>query len=150
MLLVASRRKMGGQASFKQKMSTKTHFLSVSGHVHNSSPDLVTDIGQAAWLSHLGTQGAQQNVLIYVHGYNTKQLTVLARQNRLRANLGGFPGAVIAFDWPTYGGSFASFGQYTADRKLADRVTPFFMTDVVAPIVAAYPSAKVHLLATPQ
>lgn len=145
MLLIASRRKLGTRRSDKRKKSTQTHFLAVSRKTQANKVDLVTDIGQAAWLSHVEAAGAAHGVAIYIHGFNTTQMTMLARHYRLKQNLrkNGFKGVVIAFDWP----SFASKWQYSADRDLALAVAPSLISDVVAPIVKRVPSANIHVVA---
>ena len=145
MLLIASRRKLGHRRRHKRQKSDQTHYLAVSRHTEATSTDLVTDIGQAAWVSHVANAGARHGVLVYVHGFNTPQKTMLARHYRIKHHVrqNGFEGAVIAFDWP----SFASKWQYSADRDLATAVAPFLISDVVSPIKQAVPSAKVHLIA---
>lgn len=43
------------------------------------------------------------NILVFVHGYNNSQQTVIERHRRLRDDLsvGGFKGVVVSFDWPS-------------------------------------------------
>ncbi|WP_299046610.1 alpha/beta fold hydrolase [uncultured Tateyamaria sp.] len=145
MLLIASRRKLGHKRRDKRRTSAQTHYLAVSRHTESNSTDLVTDIGQATWLSHVKDAGAAHGMAIYVHGFNTPQKTMLARHYRMKHHVrrNGFKGVVIAFDWP----NFASKWQYSADRTLALGVAPFLMSDVVAPVVQAVPAAKIHIVA---
>lgn len=43
------------------------------------------------------------DILVFVHGYNNSQATVMQRHDRLAADLGeaGFKGVVLSFDWPS-------------------------------------------------
>ncbi len=43
------------------------------------------------------------DVLIFVHGYNNDQLTVMKRHRRLKKDLAGvgFKGVIVSFDWPS-------------------------------------------------
>jgi pimeloyl-ACP methyl ester carboxylesterase len=43
------------------------------------------------------------DILVFVHGYNNSQDTVMQRHDRLAADLGavGFKGVVLSFDWPS-------------------------------------------------
>ena len=145
MLLIASRRTLGHKRRHKRKKSANTHYLAVSRHSAANSDDLVTDIGLSTWLTHVKDAGAAHGVVVYVHGFNTPQKTMLARHYRMKHHLrqNGFKGVVIAFDWP----NFASKWQYSADRDLALEVAPMLLTDVVAPIQQAVSSAKVHIVA---
>ncbi len=48
-------------------------------------------------------KGKLGNILVFVHGYNNSQQTVMERHRRLRDDLsaGGFKGVVVSFDWPS-------------------------------------------------
>ena len=55
------------------------------------------------------------DVVVYVHGYNTSQQTMLTRQRKLRDGLAahGFGGVVVGFDWPSADRTL----NYLGDRK---------------------------------
>ena len=48
-------------------------------------------------------KGELGNILVFVHGFNNSQATVMERHRRLRDDLsaGGFKGVVVSFDWPS-------------------------------------------------
>ena len=48
-------------------------------------------------------KGELGNILVFVHGFNNSQQTVMERHRRLRDDLsaGGFKGVVVSFDWPS-------------------------------------------------
>jgi esterase/lipase superfamily enzyme len=52
-----------------------------------------------------GTQNTQTtgDIMVYVHGYNNSQETVLKRQRKLQRGLerNGFDGVLVSFDWPS-------------------------------------------------
>ena len=92
-------------------------------------------------------QSGNGNVVIYVHGFNTKQATMLSTQAALRAGLAeqGFDAAVAAFDWPSDG--VVSPSAYHRDRKDAETVATHMILDGVKLLQEARPNAKVHLVA---
>ncbi|MEP6065391.1 MAG: alpha/beta fold hydrolase [Paracoccaceae bacterium] len=145
MLLIASRRKLSTLRRKKRRLSDQMHYLGVSKSGPSNASGLTTDIGQAVWLSHVARAGAAQGVLIYIHGFNTPQKTMLSRYYNLKSSLRrqGYKGAVIAFDWPIFDNIF----QYSADRKLAEEVAPSLLSDIVAPLRANVPGAKIHIVA---
>lgn len=58
---------------------------------------------QAIWGKDSRTGAPRGDILVFVHGYNNEQDTVMRRQRRLKADLAtaGFKGAVVSFDWPS-------------------------------------------------
>jgi len=58
---------------------------------------------QAIWGKDSRTGMPRGDILVFVHGYNNGQDTVMQRHRRLKADLAtaGFKGAVLSFDWPS-------------------------------------------------
>src|SRR5262245_11869144 len=48
-------------------------------------------------------KGVMGNVLVFVHGYNNSQATVMERHRQLKSDLAAlsFKGTVVSFDWPS-------------------------------------------------
>lgn len=103
------------------------------------SPDQA--IGADAWFKRLraaATWGRDSrdpsrergDLLVFVHGYNNDQAIVLARHDRLRADLAaaGFKGEVMSFDWP----SEAMALNYLEDRHDAKLTALQLVTDGIA------------------
>ncbi|MEM6824218.1 MAG: alpha/beta hydrolase [Pseudomonadota bacterium] len=98
-----------------------THFLEVPGN--SATPKPAHKISKRAWLDKViarskqgGSSGPEEgDIVIYVHGFNNDQKSVLRRQRALRKGLEahGFDGVVIAFDWPSADSAF----NYLEDRK---------------------------------
>lgn len=70
-----------------------------------------------------GTQNTQTtgDIVVYVHGYNNSQETVLKRQRKLQRGLerNGFDGVVVSFDWP----SANNVLNYLEDRHDAKKIS---------------------------
>jgi esterase/lipase superfamily enzyme len=85
-----------------------THFLAVPPGTPAPLPEHA--MRKTAWFDavfNAARHGPQDDaprgdVLFYVHGYNTPQETMLARQRLIRDGLAakGFEGVVVGFDWP--------------------------------------------------
>lgn len=92
-------------------------------------------------------QAKNGHVVIYVHGFNTKQHVMLERQKLLQDGLHGegFEAAVIAFDWPSDG--VTSISAYKRDRKDAVRSCIPMIRDGVLALKKFDPSLKVHIVA---
>lgn len=83
-----------------------------------------------ALIRHAGrSRGAFGQILVFVHGYNNGQDTVMDRHRRLRADLeaAGYRGAVVSFDWP----SADSTVNYIEDRIDAKKSALQLVTDGV-------------------
>jgi pimeloyl-ACP methyl ester carboxylesterase len=96
-----------------------------------------------------GVPGTEMgNILVFVHGYNNSQSTVMERHRRLRDDLdaGGFKGIVVSFDWPSGDQGFF----YLEDLADANKSAIQLVADGIA-LLAEYqtPDCKVniHLLA---
>ena len=88
-----------------------TTFLKVPGtgpipkpsHAANVDAWIREMFKQAIWGKDRRTGAPRGDILVFVHGYNNDQDTVMRRQRRLKADLAtaGFKGAVVSFDWPS-------------------------------------------------
>lgn len=58
---------------------------------------------RAVWGRDARTGRERGDVLIFIHGYNNSQRTVMQRHRQLEADLraAGYKGAVVSFDWPS-------------------------------------------------
>ena len=101
-------------------------------------------ISQSDWLDQVEQQANGQGVVIYVHGFNTDQHSMLQRHGRIEAGLraSGFGGAVVAFDWPSQGMKTA----YDPDLAAAKAVAPFFVPEGLMPLIARMQGQPLHLL----
>jgi esterase/lipase superfamily enzyme len=99
------------------------------------------------WADAVHGQSGNGHVVIYVHGFNTKQATMLSTMSALKAGLAGqgFDAAVAAFDWPSDG--VVSSSAYRRDRKDAETVAAHMILDGVKLLQQAKPDAKIHLVA---
>ncbi|WP_211264802.1 alpha/beta fold hydrolase [Litoreibacter arenae] len=144
MTLFFSRRALNTKTNtFTNNMSSLTRYVSVQGQ----RPD-------GKWSSHLldrdafvaATQAEAQSddVLIYVHGFNTRQRDMLARhkliEDGLRAE--GYRGAVISFDWPSRGKSTS----YARDLRMAGKVGKYLVEGGVLPLLDSTWKPRVHLI----
>jgi len=88
------------------------------------------------------------NLLVFVHGYNNNQTTVMQRHRRLRDDLrtAGFKGIVVSFDWPS--GDVGAF--YLEDLVDANRSSYQLVADGVM-LLAKYQQpdcqVNIHILA---
>ncbi len=88
------------------------------------------------------------DVVVYIHGYNTSQETMLDRQRKLRDGLAahGFGGVVIGFDWPSADRTLS----YLPDRKDARASAERLVDEGISAFAARQsPDCRinVHLLA---
>ena len=100
---------------------------------------------QSQWLQAALGPSSSNEVVIFVHGFNTSQGEMLVRQRKIRAGLqaNGYGGAVVGLDWPSDGNLFG----YGSDKGDAKRVAPYLVLDGIGPILNARPGIKVHILA---
>ncbi|MGY6411405.1 MAG: alpha/beta hydrolase [Alkalilacustris sp.] len=88
------------------------------------------------------------DVVVYIHGYNTSQATMLERQRKLRDGLAaqGFRGVVIGFDWPSADRTLS----YLPDRKDAKASAQRLVDEGISAYAARQRAGcrvNVHLLA---
>jgi esterase/lipase superfamily enzyme len=144
MTLFFSRRAFNAsKGRFTQNPATLTRYVRVaapSGGVSKANilkPD--------AWFSAVEAEAQTDDVLIWVHGFNTSQARMLDRQRQLAQDLRalGFGGAVVGFDWPSDGQTL----RYRSDRNDAKRVANALVTDAILPFRARPRPLKVHVIA---
>ena len=99
------------------------------------------------WADAVLAQSGNGHVVIYVHGFNTKQATMLGTMNALKTGLAGagYDAAVAAFDWPSDG--VVSSSAYQRDRKDAETVAAHMVLDGVKLLQETDPNAKIHIVA---
>lgn len=99
------------------------------------------------WTKAVQKQAKNGHVVIYVHGFNTKQAMMLKRQKLLEKGLHGqgFDAAVVAFDWASDG--VTSISAYKRDAKDAYRSCVPMIRDGVVALKKRDPALKVHIVA---
>lgn len=95
-----------------------------------------------------GRSNGSANVLVFVHGYNNDQKTVMQRHRRLRDDLSNarFPGVVVSFDWPS--GDVGAF--YLEDLGDANRSALQLVSDgimLLASLQEPDCTVNIHILA---
>ncbi|WP_422048867.1 alpha/beta fold hydrolase [Shimia sp.] len=130
---------------FTNNPASVTRYVAVSqtnpdGTIHKGAA-----IPQADWLDRVKQAGGGNEVLIYVHGFNTSQTDMLRRLKKIEDGVRaqGFTGAVIAYDWPSDGTVLA----YNTDRTDAKKTAPYLVCDGIVPLLNMTPRPKVHLIA---
>ncbi|TCO71540.1 alpha/beta hydrolase [Rhodovulum euryhalinum] len=129
-------------------------FGSEPGAAAEPSPD--HRIGKRDWFAKVqenaisGTFAGHPSgdIVMYVHGYNNSQKTMLARHRKIRKGLEahGFGGAVVSFDWP----SADSTLNYLEDRTDAKKTALKLVDEGIAAFAALQrPDCRInlHLLA---
>lgn len=101
-------------------------------------------ISEADWLDQVAQAAGGNGVVIYVHGFNTDQHSMLVRCGLIETGLAaaGVRGAVVAFDWPSQGVVTA----YNPDLAAAKAVAPFLVPDGVRPLIARLGGQPIHML----
>ena len=101
-------------------------------------------ISQSDWLDQVEHHAAGQGVVVYIHGFNTDQHSMLERHGLIEAGLkaSGFGGAVVAFDWPSKGIVTA----YDPDLATAKAVAQHLVPDGLLPLITRLQGQPVHLL----
>ena len=132
-----------------------TTFLKVPGTAPIPKPSHAANVDawiremfkQAIWGKDRRTGAPRGDILVFVHGYNNDQDTVMRRQRRLKADLAtaGFKGAVVSFDWPSANMAL----NYLEDRHDA-KLTAMRLVDDCVKLFAARQTPdcciNVHLL----
>ena len=136
----ATRRALSG-GSFNHNPASLTRYVDVPA---GTTPGKDHCIDRDTWLARVNAQAAARQILVFVHGFNTEQPEMLARMGKVENNLAtaGWPGLVVAFDWPSDGTVWA----YNRDRTDAKKVAPNLVTDLIAPLKNLRPQPKVHML----
>jgi esterase/lipase superfamily enzyme len=109
-------------------------------------------VNQANWAKTLiaaaAPNGKAGNLLIFIHGYNNTQDTVMSRHRQLKADLAklGFIGTVASYDWPSGDTALA----YLEDREHAKKTALQLVSDGIALLAKSQSPdcpVTVHLLA---
>jgi len=140
--------------------SFTNNFAEVTRYVKLKPQDNGTLVGTTlpieAWASEVWQRSASDDVVIYVHGFNTPFFFGLGSVRRIERGLRaqGFRGVVIGYAWPSQGKLFnpswpASGGltTYRKDRTMAKKSAPFLVQDVIWPLQKAKPNGRIHLMA---
>jgi esterase/lipase superfamily enzyme len=100
---------------------------------------------QSSWLGKVSAEMASNDILIYVHGFNTSQSGMLRRSAKIQAGVKkhGFRGAFVAYDWPSDG----KLTKYASDRNDAKKTAPALVADGIAPLLGLPSRPKVHIIA---
>lgn len=98
-----------------------------------------------AWVREVLALAKSDDILIYVHGFNTTHNDMLRRHRKIRIGLAkkGYRGAVVSFDWPSDG----KISNYSKDLADAQKVCPQLVLDGIVPLLTARPSIRIHILA---
>lgn len=146
MTLFFSRRSYNAsKKQFTNNAAELTRYVSIAGTQPGSGGWRGHMLQRAEWLRQVRAQAQTPDVLIYVHGFNTRQSDMLARAVKIEAGLRahGYGGAVVSYDWPSDG----SVLRYDQDKLDAKKTAPFLATDGIWPLLAMSPRPRVHLLA---
>lgn len=85
---------------FKRQVDSDCRYFA---YLNGKNPNEAFLPSATVWADHLIEHSNQEEVLIYVHGFNNTHHDVRRRLKTLRIHLAnaGFSGAVAAFDWPS-------------------------------------------------
>lgn len=102
-------------------------------------------VAKAKWINAVLGTAKGDDILIYVHGFNTTHNDMLRRHRKIRKGLRkqGYLGAVISFDWPSNGDPDA-YGEDLAD---AQEVCAQMVLDGIVLLMTERPAIKIHILA---
>jgi esterase/lipase superfamily enzyme len=140
------------RAISKDKFTDKpgpSKYLSVPD---DADPQPAHAVNQANWAKALiaaaAPNGKAGNLLIFIHGYNNTQDTVMLRHRLLKADLAklGFIGTVASYDWPSGDTALA----YLEDREHAKKTALQLVSDGIALLAKSQSPdcpVTVHLLA---
>ena len=146
MTLFFSRRSYNSSTDmFTKNVSSLTRYVSVAGEAPEGGSWRGGIIDQADWLDQVSAKMQSDDILIYVHGFNTPQSEMLRRTNKIEDGVRahGFSGAVVAYDWPSDG----SVAKYQSDRNDAKKTATSLVRDGIAPLLALPSRPKIHLIA---
>ena len=126
--------------TFTKKIADETSYVVLPQE--NVNAGFRTD--QATWLGHLKSQMGSNDVLIFVHGFNTSQAKMLRRLRKLKKGLvlNGFRGAVTAFSWPNRERATG----YLSDKNDVPKFAKSLLQDAVLPIWSMPERPNIHIL----
>ena len=130
---------------FSNNRASVTRYVSLSNTTSAVTTGHLMDA--QAWAQGVHAQSQNNDVVIYVHGFNTSQNTMLQRMDKISAGLKAqnYQGAVVAFDWPSDGQPWPS--AYRRDWFDAKAVARHMVLDGIKLLREANPNARIHLLA---
>lgn len=107
-----------------------------AGHIADRGP----------WLTELRKEMGSNEVLIYIHGFNSTQGDMLWSIRKLKAGvrLAGFNGAIVGFSWPN--SEKPSPAAYNRDRQNIPTFASALFTDGVLAIQSMSPRPRVQIL----
>lgn len=144
MAFVFTRRAFNAQSGhFTDNAASLTRYLHVGTPANAVSKANILE--PEAWFRAVEAEAATDDVLIWVHGFNTSQGRMLERQRQLERDLraNGYLGAVVAFDWPSDGQVL----RYRADRNDAKRVANALVLDGLWQFRIRPRALRVHVIA---
>lgn len=102
-------------------------------------------ISKDDWMARARAEGTTNEITIYVHGFNTRQIDNLRRMDKIRDGLRqqGYRGALVAYDWPSSGTVTA----YDSDKRHAKQTAEHLVADGILPLLALTPQPRVNLIA---
>ena len=119
-----------GQTNFL-KVPPQAKYISIK-HVINQKSEWINNVIKDAIIAQDLHGRDYGDILIYIHGYNNSQETVLKKHKELRKSLEkiGYKGALVSFDWPSDNSAFnyiedRSDAKYTALRLVDDCLKAF-------------------------
>ncbi len=126
--------------TFTTKISPDTNYVYLPRDNSNKGHRL----SQADWLGKLSNAMVVPEVLVFVHGFNTTQATMLTRLRKLRKGLqaNGFEGLVVGYSWPNR----ERLTGYGADRRDVPKIGASLLTHGIQPIQSMAKKPKVHVL----
>ncbi len=130
--------------TFTSNPANHTRYISLDGDGASRKGWRGSMIPRDLWVREvLGAVGSG-DLAIYVHGYNTRQSSMLKRLAKIEAGLkqAGHKGTLIGFDWPSDGTKL----RYNRDLKDAKATAAALVSDGVIPLLHARPDLKIHLI----
>lgn len=143
--LMTTRRYVQSSDSFSNDFSGNLSYVKFNS---SGTVDVRTgEIHARPWIEDVLSQTTSNEILVYVHGYNTTHTFARQRLNQIRRNTVnfGFPGVVIGLDWPSKGKQRPR--TYRKKRKMALDTGHKFFVDGLLKIKQVRPDIKIHLMA---
>ncbi|MCU4654096.1 alpha/beta fold hydrolase [Roseibacterium sp. SDUM158016] len=125
---------------FTKKIADETSYVVLPHEGRNAG--FRTD--RATWLGKLRSEMETDEVVVFVHGYNTPQFRMLRRLRKVKAGLRnhGYRGGIVAYSWPNR----EQFSKYHADRDSVPDFARALYADGIKPLMALSGQTRVHLL----
>ncbi len=146
MTLFFSRRALDTKNNrFSKNISKLTRYVSITGKTPGGKWSAQL-LDKDEWVAAVRAEATSDDVLIYIHGFNTKQKDMLDRHELIETGLRdhGFRGSVVAYDWPSEGR--AGLGPYRRDLRKAEKVGRFLVADGILALLESSWRPRVHLI----